>query len=197
MADDIARKNRRTLGICVSVVAGMIGLSYASVPLYELFCRVTGFGGTTQVATQAPETVSEQTIRVRFDASINPQLGWRFEPAQREVEVRLGETMLVFYTAENIGTERSWGTATFNVTPLKVGQYFSKIACFCFTEQHLDPGERIEMPVTFFVDPRIADDPNARDVKTITLSYTFHTTELPEGYAALDAGTAGNPAPTN
>lgn len=173
MSDDLAAKNKRTLFTCVGVVAGMIGLAYASVPLYELFCRVTGFGGTTQVATQAPGTVSDRTIKVRFDSFTNPDLPWAFQPAEREIEIPLGQTALTFYTAANVSDTASWGTASFNVTPLKVGQYFSKIECFCFTEQKLEPGERVEMPVTFFVDPAILEDPNARDVAAITLSYTF------------------------
>lgn len=173
MTDDLATKNRRTLLTCAGVVAGMVGLAYASVPLYELFCRVTGFGGTTQVATAAPEAVSDRTIKVRFDSFTNPNLPWAFQPSEREIEVPLGQTALTFYTAENVADIASWGTASFNVTPLKVGQYFSKIECFCFTEQKLEPGERVEMPVTFFVDPAILDDPNAQDVAAITLSYTF------------------------
>lgn len=180
MADPLKARNRRVLGICLGVVLGMVGLSYASVPLYDLFCRVTGFGGTTQVATSAPTEISDRTIKVRFDASTNPQLAWRFKPKQLEMELKLGETGLAFYEATNQGAVRSWGTATFNVTPQKVGQYFSKIECFCFTEQHLEPGQSIDMPVTFFVDPRIADDPNAQDVHTITLSYTFFPLEEEE-----------------
>lgn len=180
MADPLKSRNRRVLGICLGVVLGMAGLSYASVPLYNLFCRVTGYGGTTQVATSAPTEISDRTIKVRFDASTNPDLPWRFKPKQLEMELRLGETGLAFYEATNHGAVRSWGSATFNVTPQKVGQYFSKIACFCFTEQHLEPGQSIDMPVTFFVDPRIADDPNAQDVHTITLSYTFFPLEEEE-----------------
>ena len=168
-----ARKNARVALTLVGLVFGMVGLSFATVPLYRLFCQVTGWGGTTQVAESAPEVLSERTIAVRFNADVNDKLPWRFGPVQREVEVQVGENRLAFYRAKNIGEKAVVGTATFNVTPLKAGQYFSKVACFCFTEQRLEPGQEIDMPVSFFVDPAILDDPNLDDVKTITLSYTF------------------------
>jgi cytochrome c oxidase assembly protein subunit 11 len=173
------RKGRnRTIAIsCISVVAGMVGLSFASVPLYNLFCRVTGYGGTTQVAAKASDVVSERTVRIRFDASMNSGLGWRFEPEQREMTVRLGETAVAYYRATNLESVGNTGTATFNVTPQKAGLYFQKIDCFCFTEQHLDPGQTVDMPVTFFVDPEMDNDPNVEEVKTITLSYTFFRAE--------------------
>lgn len=169
----VARRNRRLMfGLC-GVVAGMTALAYAAVPFYELFCRVTGYGGTTQVAEAAPESISERTVRVRFNADINSRLPWRFRPVQREVTVRLGEENLAFYEAFNRSDRPVKGMATFNVTPLKAGEYFSKIHCFCFDEQTLDAGQSVDMPVSYFVDPGIAEDPNTRDVKTITLSYTF------------------------
>lgn len=167
------RKNARVGLTLAGVVCGMIGLSFATVPLYQLFCQVTGFGGTTQVADAAPAQISERVIAVRFNSDVNDKLPWRFGPLQREVKVQVGENRLVFYQAKNIGENPVTGTATFNVTPLKAGQYFSKIACFCFTEQRLEPGQEIDMPVSFFVDPAILEDPELDDVNTITLSYTF------------------------
>ncbi|MCC9620729.1 cytochrome c oxidase assembly protein [Thalassospira sp. MA62] len=175
--DTVKARNKRVLLSCVVVVGGMIGLSYASVPLYKLFCQVTGFGGTTQVATQAPVTVSDQTIKIRFNADINSELPWQFKPEQREMTVRLGENNLAHYVAENLSQDAITGQAVYNVTPLKAGQYFSKIACFCFDEQTLAAGQRVDMPVSFYVDPAIAEDVNTQDVKTITLSYTFFKTE--------------------
>ncbi len=167
------RKNARVGLTLAGVVIGMIGLSFATVPLYRLFCQVTGFGGTTQVAETVPQEVSDRVIAVRFNADVNDKLPWRFGPLQREVKVQVGENRLAFYQAQNISDRAVTGTATFNVTPLKAGQYFSKIACFCFTEQRLEPGQEIDMPVSFFVDPAILDDPELDDVNTITLSYTF------------------------
>ncbi|MBX3498812.1 MAG: cytochrome c oxidase assembly protein [Alphaproteobacteria bacterium] len=153
--------------------AAMLGLAFASVPLYELFCRVTGFGGTTQVATSAPDRVLERTMRVRFDASMDGNLPWKFEPLQREVTVRLGEEKLVFYRATNVSQRPIVGTSTYNVLPDIAGQWFNKIQCFCFTEQLLMPGQSIEMPVVFFVDPDMAKERRYDGVSTITLSYTF------------------------
>ncbi|OSQ49217.1 cytochrome c oxidase assembly protein [Thalassospira alkalitolerans] len=170
-------RNTRVLLGCVAVVGGMIGLSYASVPLYALFCQVTGYGGTTQVATEAPVDVSEKTIKIRFNADVNSKLPWQFKPEQREMTVHLGQDNLAHYTAENMSVKPITGQAVYNVTPLKAGQYFSKIACFCFDEQTLQPGQRVDMPVSFYVDPAIAEDLNTQDVKTITLSYTFYRAE--------------------
>ena len=167
-----ARK-RWTAGVLVLLVAGMIGLAYASVPLYRLFCQVTGLGGTTQVATGPPEVVLDRTVVVRFDASVAGGLAWRFRPARRSIEVRLGQTTEAAYVAENTSGRAIVGTATFNVTPEKIGRYFTKIECFCFEELALAPGERAELSVVFYVDPALADDPEAREVGTITLSYTF------------------------
>ncbi len=178
-------RNRKTLIACVVVVAGMTGLSFASVPLYDLFCRVTGYGGTTQVAATDSETVSDRVIRVRFDASTNPHLGWRFEPVQREMTVQLGQTAVAYYRATNLESTANTGTATFNVTPQKAGLYFAKIDCFCFTEQQLDPGQTVEMPVTFYVDPELDTEPNLDEVKIITLSYTFFRAET-DNTAAVD-----------
>lgn len=171
--NDLQNRNRKTAIAAAGIVVGMIGLSYASVPLYDWFCRVTGFGGTTQVAEAAPAEIGERRIKVRFNADTAKGMPWRFQPVQREIEVRVGESALGFYIAQNPTDESVKGTATFNVTPLKAGIYFNKIECFCFTEQTLTAGQSIDMPVSFFVDPAISEDPNLDDVKTITLSYTF------------------------
>lgn len=167
------RQNIRTLAFLGAFVAGMGGLAYASVPLYEIFCRVTGYGGTTQVAAAESSQVVERTLKIRFDSNVNPALGWAFDPVQKSMDLKVGENALAFYQAENQGDEVIVGTATFNVTPDKAGLYFNKVECFCFTEQVLKPGQRVDMPVSFFIDPEIVDDPNLDDVTTITLSYTF------------------------
>ncbi len=176
MAD--RQRNRRMAVLLVAVPVAMGALAWASVPLYRLFCQVTGFGGTPGIAAEAPQAAADApSIEIRFNADIAPDLDWRFGPVERAVTVRLGEPALAFYRAENLGDEPVTGAATFNVTPLKAGAYFSKIDCFCFTEQRLGPGESADMPVSFFVEPEIATDPNVRDVGTITLSYTFFRTE--------------------
>ena len=156
-----------------ALVVGMVGLSYAAVPLYDLFCRATGYGGTTMVATEVPIQIGEREMTVRFNANVNRGLPWRFRPVQGSVTVRVGEPTLAFYRVENTSEQTIVGTATYNVTPLKAGEYFSKIDCFCFTEQVLRPGEVAELPVSFFVDPSIADDPKMDRINTLTLSYTF------------------------
>jgi cytochrome c oxidase assembly protein subunit 11 len=156
----------------VMLVVGMAGLAYASVPLYRIFCQVTGFGGTTMRADAVPGPVLEREMTVRFDANV-ADLPWSFQPEVRLTRVKLGENGLVYYRAVNRSSVAIVGTATYNVTPEKAGPYFAKIACFCFTEQRLEPGEAIDMPVSFFVDPALADDPNMEEVGTITLSYTF------------------------
>jgi cytochrome c oxidase assembly protein subunit 11 len=156
------------------VVAGMTGLAFASVPLYRLFCQVTGYDGTPRTENVAlPATVADAWVTVRFDANVNSALPWRFKPVQREVRVRLGEEVLVHYTATNLSDTPVTGTATFNVAPFMAAPYFNKVQCFCFSEQILAPGEEISMPVLFYVDPAMADDIDAREVKKITLSYTF------------------------
>lgn len=170
---ELDRKNRRLMGGCVAAVAGMVALSFAAVPLYDLFCRVTGFGGTTSVSEQAPGEILDRQITIRFDASTNAALPWQFHPEQRSVTVNVGDTGMAFYRAENTADRRTLGTATFNVTPLKAGQYFAKTQCFCFTEQALEPGQSVQMPVSFYVDPAIVSDRNLDDVDVITLSYTF------------------------
>ncbi len=167
------RRNARTGVVLTGIVAGMVGLSFASVPLYRLFCQVTGYGGTTQIAAAAPGAVSERVIKVRFNADTAPDLPWSFKPVQREIALKVGESGLAYYRARNLATEAVTGTSTFNVTPLKAGRYFSKVQCFCFDEQRLEAGQELDMAVTFFVDPEILSDRNLDEVKTITLSYTF------------------------
>lgn len=170
----------RTLLRLVGVVLLMGGLAWASVPFYDWFCRVTGFGGVTGVAEAGSEDVLEQTIKVRFDASRERGMPWEFRPMQREMELRIGETGLAFYEAYNPTDRPVAGQAAYNVTPFEAGGFFNKIECFCFTEQVLQPGERVEMPVSFYVDPEIVTDRDAQYTHTITLSYTFYEIELPE-----------------
>ena len=183
--------NRRTLTAVVlfGVVAGMTGLAFASVPLYRLFCQVTGFAGTPRtgayVGTASAGAGAAGAVTVRFDANVNSQLPWRFEPVERQVMVRAGEEVLIHYRAENLADQPVTGTATFNVTPFKAAQYFNKIECFCFTEQTLKPGEDVSMPVVFYVDPQLFEDPNTAEVRKITLSYTFFPVE---GAAAAERG---------
>ncbi len=168
------RANARVALGATAVVVAMIGLAYASAPLYRLFCQVTGFGGTTQRAERAPESAGERVMSVRFDATLaSRDLPWRFQPLQRAVEVKVGEERVIHYRATNIGNFPSTGMATFNVTPLKAGIYFQKIQCFCFSEQTLAPGESRDMAVSFFVDPDIVKDRRLDDVEEITLSYSF------------------------
>lgn len=185
--------HRITAVILSGVILGMVGLTAASVPLYRLFCQVTGYGGTTQVADDVAPGALEQTIQVRFDASVSSELPWHFQPVEREIEVRIGEEYLAFYQAVNTSDRPIVGSATFNVTPHKAGPYFSKIACFCFTEQVLQPGEAVDMPVSFFVDPAILDDANTKDLPTITLSYTFFMLE-DETKALADTSSPDRPA---
>jgi cytochrome c oxidase assembly protein subunit 11 len=172
-----AGKNRRVVVLCSAMVAAMIGLSFAAVPLYRLFCQVTGYGGTTQVSEAPPDEIGERIVKVRFNADVDARLPWSFAPAQVEVALRVGEVGMAFYRARNLSDRPVTGTAVFNVTPLKAGQYFNKVQCFCFDEQLLQPGRSVDMPVTFFVDPAIEEDPNLDDVRTITLSYTFFRSE--------------------
>ena len=168
-----SRRNRTTVLLLCSVIAGMLGLSAASVPLYRLFCQATGFGGTTQRATAAPSEIAQALVTVRFDAETAPDLGWEFHPLQRSVQVHPGEQQQVFFHAVNRSPQAVTGSATFNVTPAKAGIYFDKLQCFCFTAQVLEPGESRDMGVVFFVDPDIVKDPETREIRTITLSYTM------------------------
>ena len=166
-------KNKKTAMIVASVVAGMVALSFAAVPAYQAFCQVTGWGGTTQRAEAEADRTLAREITVRFDGTVSQGLSWRFKPEQVSQTLRIGETGLAFYEAENLSSKPVSGRATFNVSPAKAGIYFQKIECFCFTEQTLQPGEKVSMPVTYFVDPGLADDKNLDEVQTITLAYTF------------------------
>ncbi|MBL9050421.1 MAG: cytochrome c oxidase assembly protein [Tabrizicola sp.] len=185
---------KRTLVQLVAVVVTMASLSFAAVPFYDWFCRVTGFGGTTSVAEAGSDVVLEQTVKVRFDASLEQGMPWTFKPVVRSMEIRVGETGLAFYEAHNPTDRVVAGTASFNVFPYAAGGYFTKIECFCFTEQVLQPGETVQMPVSFYVDPAMVEDPEGQFVHEIVLSYTFHETPLPAEQAALKSSAADEAA---
>jgi cytochrome c oxidase assembly protein subunit 11 len=170
------RKNGKTALIMAVIVAAMVGLAFASSPLYRAFCEATGFDGTTQRADKAPGAIAGQ-VGVRFDANIQPGLPWRFEPEQTTVRIKPGAQTKIFYRAQNLSARTWTGQAVYNVSPDQVGKYFKKIQCFCFTEQTLKAGETVDMPVVFFVDPAIKKDPDTRDIDEITLSYTFYPVE--------------------
>jgi len=179
MSDRAPPSDFRRRDIVVAASAGtfaafMVGMAYAAVPLYDWFCRTTGFGGTTQVATAAPSEMLDRKITVRFDANISGGLPWRFEPEQTSIEARLGEVVTVNYRAVNLAARETHGIAGYNVTPLSMGIFFQKINCFCFTDQTLKAGEKRDMPVVFYIDPKLAQDADGKSVDTITLSYTFH-----------------------
>ncbi|WP_226621924.1 cytochrome c oxidase assembly protein [Yangia pacifica] len=170
----------KTLWSLIGVVVFMGAMAWAAVPFYNWFCRVTGYGGTTNVATGDSSQILEQTIKIRFDASKDRGMPWEFKPMQTEMTLRIGEDGLAFYEAYNPTDRPIAGQAAYNVAPFDAGAYFNKIECFCFTEQVLMPGERVEMPVSFYVDPEIVNDPDAKFAKHITLSYTFYEIDLPE-----------------
>jgi cytochrome c oxidase assembly protein subunit 11 len=170
------QKNRRTGRILAVLGAFMLGLAFAAVPLYRMFCEATGFAGTTQRAARAPGAVAGQ-VKVQFDANVHPGLPWRFEPEQTSVEVAPGAQTKIFYRAQNLSARAIVGQAVYNVSPDTVGKYFKKIQCFCFSEQTLQPGQKVDMPGVFFVDPKIKQDPDTKDVHEITLSYTFYPVE--------------------
>lgn len=185
------RRSNATIAVaCLSFFVCMIGAAYASVPLYRIFCQVTGYGGTTQRVEQYSDTILDKTIKVRFDANIANGLPWDFKPMQREVTVRIGETTMIKYEAHNLFGEETYGRASFNVAPGRAGAYFNKVECFCFTDNTLKPGEDLEMPVVFFVDPEFVNDPDLKDVKTITLSYTFFPIDKPK--PVVNAKALGN-----
>ncbi|MEQ5787057.1 cytochrome c oxidase assembly protein [Erythrobacter sp. NFXS35] len=182
---DTARRNLRVGLLAFMGAVGMLGLGYAAVPLYEMFCRVTGFGGTTQVASeadaaQAATMVTGQTISVRFDGSTASHMPWTFRPSQATDTVTIGQRDIATYIARNESSKPITGTATFNVTPEQAGKHFNKIQCFCFTEQTLAPGQEVTMPVLYYVDPAMLEDPDMQGVEQITLSYTFHRTSGPD-----------------
>ena len=181
-APSLEQRNRRTLAFALLAALAMLGLGYAAVPLYEMFCRVTGFGGTTQRATEAEAALAERlgasaggrTFSIRFDGSLARDLPWRFHPEQVTDTVTIGQRDMAIFIARNLSSEPVTGTATFNVEPEQAGAYFNKIQCFCFTEQTLAPGQEVRMPVIYYIDPTALDDPNMEGVEQITLSYTFH-----------------------
>lgn len=184
-------RQNKTAAQLVGVVVVMGALAWASVPFYDWFCKVTGFGGETGVATVAGTDILDQTIKVRFDASTDRDMPWEFKPMQRQMELRIGEEGLAFYEAYNPTDKPIAGQASYNVAPYSAGSFFYKIECFCFTEQVLEPGERVVMPVTFYVDPEIVDDRDAKHTNHITLSYTFYQIDVPEqAQAALEDGPA-------
>ena len=174
----LAQKNRAVGFRAALFGVAMLALAFASVPLYRIFCQVTGFGGTTMKAESAPGAVAGE-IGVRFDANIDPRLPWKFEPEQATVRIHPGARTTIYYKASNYTARRTFGTATFNVSPAQAGQYFSKIECFCFTEQELKGGQSVRMPVVFYVDPKLREDPATKGLDEITLSYTFYPVENP------------------
>lgn len=195
-AADVAMgaRNRRVALVCAAVAVGMVGLAYASVPLYTLFCQITGMGGTTQRADRPASTTLDRTMTVRFDANIGDGLPWDFTPVSEPQTLHIGENGLAFYRVTNRSNRTIVGTATYNVTPEQAGIYFNKLACFCFTEQRLEPGESMEMPVSYFVDPEIAKDADASRLTTLTLSYTFYEVKKPAAAAAATDKAKDTPA---
>jgi cytochrome c oxidase assembly protein subunit 11 len=196
-AEDRSRLNKRDRDLliaaaCGGVVGIMVALSFAAVPLYDWFCRTTGFGGTTQVSRAAPAEVIGRTITVRFDANVGPGLPWKFEPEVTTMQVKIGEVVTVNYRATNLVARETVGIAAYNVAPLNIGAYFQKINCFCFTDQRLKPGEKAEMTVVFYIDPAIVKDREQDDLNSITLSYTFFPVREPPRAVSVNAAT---PAP--
>ncbi|GGB60178.1 cytochrome c oxidase assembly protein [Blastomonas aquatica] len=177
LSDEMARRNRRAGIIALCLAIGMLGLGYAAVPLYRIFCEATGFGGTTMKvseATAASFAATDRQITVRFDSNVSSALPWRFKPENPTEKITIGARDIAAFEAENLSSKPVSGTATFNVTPVQAGRYFAKVQCFCFTEQTLEPGEKVRMPVIYYVDPAILTDPDTKDIEEITLSYTFY-----------------------
>lgn len=190
--------NNRMLALLATLVVSLTFTTIVIIPpFYDWFCRVTGYGGTPARAEAAPDTILDQTVKIRFDASVEAGMPWTFKPVVRTMDIRIGETGLAFYEAHNPTDRPVAGTASFNVYPYAAGGYFTKIECFCFTEQVLQPGETVLMPVSYFVDPAMVDDPEGQFVHEIVLSYTFHETPLPEEQAALDTPAAADRAAVN
>ena len=175
---DMNRKNGRMAIIFGVVACSMVGAAYAAVPLYNLFCQVTGYGGTTQQVDVGSDEVIDREMKVRFNAAVHRDMPWQFKPVQISQKMHIGEQKLAYFEAYNPTNKTIVGTATYNVTPHKAGEYFAKIECFCFTEQELKPGERISMPVVYFIDPLIDEDPNLDEVSEVTLSYTFFVKDV-------------------
>ena len=182
-------RNTRTALLMALIVAAMVGLAFASVPLYRMFCQLTGYNGTTQRVEQASSVILDRKMRVTFDANVAPGLDWEFKPVEREVNPRIGETIQVNFTAVNKSNEPQRGQAVFNVTPGEAGVYFNKVQCFCFNETVLKPGEKLEMPVVFYMDPDITKAVESKDIHTVTLSYTFYPKEGPKPVASNEGGT--------
>jgi cytochrome c oxidase assembly protein subunit 11 len=188
------RGNAKILLACVVFVGCMLGVSFASVPLYRLFCQVTGYNGTTQRVEQVSDVVLDKTIKVTFDANVSSGLNWEFKPVDRSITPKIGETVQINYTATNRSPVATTGQAIFNVTPMEAAAYFNKVECFCFTETELKPGESLEMPVVFFIDPAIVEAAETKDIGTITLSYTFYPHEREKPVASLlQQGDKGQP----
>ncbi|HKA65823.1 MAG TPA: cytochrome c oxidase assembly protein [Methyloceanibacter sp.] len=186
--DTVPKRRHSILALSlVGLVAGMVGLSFASVPLYRVFCQVTGYGGVPQRAEKAPGEVLDRTVTIRFDGNVDRSLPWTFAPDQQTMDVKIGETALAFFKASNNGSVPVSGRAIFNVSPELAGRYFTKIECFCFKQQTLAAGQTVEMPVTFFVDPKFVDDEDTKDISEITLSYTFYRSAEPNPAAASAA----------
>ena len=186
-------RSHRTIAVsCIAVVLAMTGLSYAAVPLYGLYCQVTGYAGTTQRVAEASSHVVDHILTVHFDANVDKALPWKFEPLQHKVDVKVGENTLVFYRATNTSDRPVTGTAVFNVAPEAIGIHFNKIECFCFTEQRLEPGQSLDMPVSFYIDPAFVDDEDTKDLPELTLSYTFYPAdEKPGQTVAKSTGSGG------
>ncbi len=184
---EIDRRNKRIGLIVLVVVVGMVGLSFASVPLYRMFCQITGFGGQAQEGLAKTGELKDRFVKVNFNTDIDKDIDWQFKPDQKEVRIQVGADALVSFTAQNLSSQAITGTATYNVTPIKAGVYFHKTQCFCFGQQTLNAGQKTSFPVVFYIDPRFADDKNMQDVDTITLSYTFFKAETPALERALEA----------
>jgi cytochrome c oxidase assembly protein subunit 11 len=193
------RSNRLVAAVCIAFFGGMVGAAYASVPLYKLFCQVTGYGGTTQRVDQYSDRILDRTITVRFDTNTSGGIGWEFAPVERDMTMQIGETVDAKFRVTNLLDTPASGRATFNVVPELAGAYFNKVECFCFTDTTLKPGETLDMPVVFYVDPAIVDIPELRDIRTITLSYTYFPTagEKPVAAAAKPAETGTGTNPTS
>jgi cytochrome c oxidase assembly protein subunit 11 len=190
-ANNADKKKDRANGVivasCLAFAFGMVGMAYAAVPLYDMFCKVTGYNGTTKRVEQASDVILDRTVKVTFDANTAPGLPWDFKPVQREIELKIGETVQVEFEATNLAKKSTTGQAVFNVTPMVAGAYFNKVQCFCFTETTLQPGEKMTMPVVFFVDPEIVNTVETKGIKTLTLSYTFYAREPSKPIAGLTA----------
>jgi cytochrome c oxidase assembly protein subunit 11 len=185
------RRDRTVAVVCVAIVLGMVGLSYAAVPLYRIYCQATGYAGTTQRTAKPSEIVLDRTLTVRFDANVSPDLPWRFEPLQRRLDVKVGENTLAFYRATNTSDHPITGMAVFNVAPEAAGSHFNKVQCFCFTEQRLEAGQTVDMAVSFYVDPGWVEDEDTKEFSELTLSYTFYPAQKTDKTASSETRTGG------